>query len=88
MSRVSEHFLFIARVPRLEEDCCLKAHSACLILFCSTRAAVVKMREQKEYMPFKLYTMWAVGWVITGKINALPERLMRGGTQLVQQSPE
>lgn len=75
---MSEHFLFIACVPRLEEACCLKAHSACMILFCSTQAAVEKTQEMKEYVPFKLYSMWAVRWVITGKINGCLKGLREG----------
>lgn len=43
--RVSEHFLFIAHVPREEEDCCSKVLELHTILLCSAPAAAHKMKD-------------------------------------------
>lgn len=46
--RVREHFLFIACVPREEENCCSKALMVPMILVCSAPAAAQKMKERKH----------------------------------------
>ena len=60
--RVREHFLFLARVPGEEEDCCSKAHLVPMILFCSTQAAAPKMQGRKHTVNTRHTNYTACGW--------------------------